>query len=334
MGASATLPAEVCAECNSTFSSIDKSFLEAVGFYHTGENMLRGLGLGNVVLDDGTSVTARLRPDGKGEYPPQLYESTPTEWKFLGHREEDFHQMLRELAEPATLTIKTRTLQPAEGVPRLAVLRSAPRVYLVQGVEQETVERFAAEVMANGMRPEWTNQPMERSTNRAPPIQYNTALSLDTFCRCMAKVALNFVCYRLGVNAALRSEFDRVRRFARYGEGTFVDFAVPTVLNHTLVDAAAPFVTREHHALILHAGSADEGPREAVFIAIRGKTIGRLDLTRNQPALPAGTWLLTRFNTAHRSVEDLTLPDDMYQAILDPVAIGLENIWPKNPLCK
>jgi hypothetical protein len=334
LGAVATLPSQVCAECNSAFSAIDKSFLEAVDFYHTGENMLRGLGLGRAVLDDGTNVTARLRTDGKGEYPPQLYESTATEWKFLGHREEDFHQMLRELAEPTALTIKTKILKREEGVPRLAILRSAPNIYLIQGVERDAVERFATEVKTNGMRPEWTNKPMERSSSKAPPILYDTSLSLDTFCRAMAKVAINFVCYRLGVDVALSSEFDRVRRFARHGEGAFMDFAVPTVLNHTLVDAAAPFVTAEHHALILHAGPAENGsPCEVVFVAIRGKTIGRLDLTRDQPALPAGTWLLTRFNGATRSVEDLTLPDDMYPAVLNSAAIGLQDVWPRSWPC-
>jgi hypothetical protein len=41
--------------------------------------------------------------------------------------------MLREFAEPTALTIKTKILKRAEGVPRLAIPRSAPRIYVIQG---------------------------------------------------------------------------------------------------------------------------------------------------------------------------------------------------------
>jgi len=329
LGATATLPVEVCADCNAYFSAIDKYFLEAVAFYHTGKHMLRGLGFGRAVLADGTSVNARLRNDGLGEFPPQLLERGDGVWRFLGSREADLHQMVGELAEPASLTVRTEVVKASEGVPRLAVLRSAPKVYLIQGTDGALVDRFAAKVRVEGMRAEWTGEPIEASDTATPPIKYDTALLLDPFCRAMAKVALNFVCYRLGPEVALRPEFDGVRRFARYGEGAFFDFAVPTVLNHTLGDTAAPFATPDHHALILATGGADGGRREAVFIAIEGRTVGRMDLTRGHPALPPGSWMLTRFDVARRTFEDLVLPDDMPRAVLNPAALGLQDIWPK-----
>lgn len=326
-GAVAILPTEVCAECNNGFSAIDKSFVDAVHFHYTGQNMLRQLGNGRAVLEDGVAVTARYRADGNGEFPPQLYEATPTTWRFLGHREDDFHAMLRELKSPGALQVKSAVVTGA-GVPRLAILRSSPNVYLVQGVEATAVTQFAERVRREGFKPDWFNEPFSTQTTENPAITFDTSLKLEPLCRAMAKVALNFVCYRQGIEAALHPAFDAVRRYARYGEGHFMDFAVPTLLNHDLSDSLQAFVTERHHACYLMKASSDEGPREALFIAIRGKTIGRLDLTRRSAGLPRGTWLLSRFDEEQCSVEDLTLPRDMLRAIVNPAALGLEHMWP------
>lgn len=326
-GAVAILPTEVCAECNNGFSAIDKSFVDAVHFHYTGQNMLRQLGNGRAILEDGVAVTARYRPDGNGEFPPQLYEATPTTWRFLGPREEDFHSMLRELKEPEALQVKSAVVT-REGAPRLAILRSAPNVYLVQGVEAAAVEQLVARVRSEGFKPDWFNESFSRTTTENPAITFDTSLKLEPFCRALAKVALNFVCYRLGIDAGLRPAFDAVRRYARYGEGHFMDFAVPALLNHELSDSLQPFVTERHHACFLVKGDSDEGHREALFVAIRGKTIGRIDLTRGNAGLPQGTWLLSRFDEGQRSVEDLTLPNDMLRALLNPAALGLEHLWP------
>lgn len=323
----AILPTEVCAECNNGFSAIDKSFVDAVHFHYTGQNMLRQLGNGRAVLENGVAVAARYRANGNGEFPPQLYEATPTTWKFLGHREADFHAMLRELRAPEALQVKSAVLT-GDGIPRLAILRSSPNVYLVQGVEAVTVEQFAQRIRSEGFKPDWFNESFSHGRTENPAITFDTSLKLEPFCRAMAKVALNFVCYRLGIDTALRPAFDAVRRYARYGEGHFMDFAVPTLLNHDLSDSLQAFVTEHHHACFLVKGGADEGPREALLLAIRGKTIGRLDLTRGNPGLTQGTWLLSRFDEDQRSVEDLTLPKDMLRALLNPAALGLEHLWP------
>lgn len=326
-GAVATLPTEVCADCNNGFSVIDKSFVDAVHFYFTGENMLRQLGNGRAVLESGVAVTARYRPDGTGEFPPQLYETASATWGFLGHREADFHAMLRELKDPAALQIKTEVVI-GEGVPRLAILRSAPNVYLVQGVATAAVEQLASYIRAEGFKPDWFNESSTQGSSENPAITFDTSLKLEPFCRAMAKVALNFVCYRLGIETALLPAFDTVRRYARYGEGHFKDFAVPTLLNHDLSGSLQAFVTERHHACFLVTGDAEQGHREALFIAIRGKTVGRLDLTRGNAGLPRGAWLLSRFDEEQRSVEDLTLPQDMLRAVLAPAVLGLAHLWP------
>src|SRR5690606_31828365 len=107
-GGSATLPTQVCADCNSAFSKIDKVFVEIVDFYHRGRNLLRGLGFGRHVLDDGTIVNAVV--DGKGTvtFPPQFFEVSGSEWRFFGSSEQERERMFEELARPSALTVVSR----------------------------------------------------------------------------------------------------------------------------------------------------------------------------------------------------------------------------------
>ena len=329
-GASATLPTQVCAECNSAFSAIDKCFVEGVQFFHTHKNMLRGLGYGRVMRPDGIAVVARRRPDGMGEFPPQMFQSSPTTWTFTGHRYEDHARMLSELAEPSQLSLSTRVVAADEGWPSLTIIRSSPRTFLIQGTDATEVERFCGKIAAQGMKPDWVGEPNTTATEDNPPIHIPTELPLDTYSRAMAKIALNYVCYRAGAEVALRSEFDAVRAFARIGEGNWFDFVVPTLLNHELLDYGGAFFAASHHGVLLFKGGKDGGRKEAAFIVIEGKTVGRVDLTHGAGGLTVGTWiLLSRFDPEQRSVEDFTLPDDMPRAVVNPGALGLQDVWPK-----
>jgi hypothetical protein len=324
-GAAAELAHEVCGDCNAAFSPIDKSFVEGVRFYYTGEDMLRFLRSPRTSLPDGTMVNVRLQRDGTGWFPPQLYAKSPTQWRFLGAAEGDLHVMLHELSQPALLKLKSEVVEPGDNVPLVTIVRSAPFVYSIQGTDAARVERLLSLARTEGLHHEWIGESRSPSDGSTPPITFDASLALGPFCRAMAKVALNFVCYRLGARVALQPEFDAVRRFARYGEGTFADFVVPTLLNHDLSEAAAAFVGPEHSALSLLA--APEVKRESVLLAIHGKTIGKVDLTRGTPALPPGIWLLTRFADSEPRVDDMTLPDEMVRAVLNPAAVGLRDAW-------
>lgn len=332
LGAVATLPTEVCGECNAAFSPIDSSFIDAVGFFHTGERVRRTLGTGRATLPDGVTVNARLRRDGLGEFPPQLYQVSPSEWRFLGHRTQDFDRMVAELDEPATLTVKTEVVSASQGLHALTIVRSAPRVFVVQGGNAVEVESFASFIRKEGLRKISENELRPAALEGdalPPPITYDISLALDLFSRALAKVALNYVCYRLGPEVALRVELDPIRRFARFGEGSFVDFMVPTLLNHSLADSLDAYASKDHHALYLLQARAADGLREAVFVAVKGKTVGRVDLTRGGYALPEGTWMLSRFDPSARSVADFTLPGDMPRAVINPGAFGMAEIWPQ-----
>jgi len=328
-GAVATLPAEVCAECNAAFSAIDKEFVEAVNFYHLGKNMFRGLGFGTT-MHDGHRVLARMRSDGLGEYPPQLYEVGPKEWRCLGHSVEQSQWMFAELAEPATLQINESVVLCEEGTPRLAIIRSKPRTYLVRGFEAASVAKLASQLRTSGLQPDWLANPTNGSSEEPPaPISYPTALHFEPYCRALAKVALNYVCHRLGAETALKPEFDELRNFARKGGSPF-DHVLPALLNHSIEDSGAAYFASHHHGLLLVKIGTDDGEREAVFVVLGGKTVARVDLTRGRGGLPEDTWiLLSRFDADQRAVDHFTLPNDMPRALINPGAFGLQDIWPK-----
>lgn len=329
-GTSLILATQVCAECNNAFSPIDKTFVEAVQFYHVGQNMLRSLGLGRLALEDGTNVIAQYRQNGQVTFPPQFYQTTRNDWKFIGSRASDFHAMMGELETPVNLQLRCSVVNRVVGDPPLSIVRSAPNAYLIKGSDPELVERLYLEVREHGFRPDWCGTSLAPSAHEEPALQFNTALHLEPYCRAMAKVALNFVCYRMGVEVALRPELDAIRKYARYGEGSFRDHVVPTLLNQELEDSTAAFVRQRSHALLLAAAIMSDGHREAVFITICGKTVGKVDISKEGSVLQlsSGVQLLTRFDGNGAAVEDLTLPDDLIRAVLNPAALGLENTWP------
>lgn len=327
-GASATLPTQVCGDCNAAFSKIDKTFVEVVDFYHRGRNMLRTLGLGQHVLEDGTIVNAVV--DGRGEvtFPPQFFEVSGSEWRFFGSSEQERDKMFEELARPSGLTVASRVVPPSPGVPPLLLLRSSPKSFVLIGTSEARVEAFRKSILEVGVVPDsmGTNETKDRGD--PPTITFPTKLEFVPYGRAMAKVALNFVCHRLGSEVALREQFDPVRKFILGSEGDVFDFVVPTALNHSLGDSLAPFLTGEQHALALVTADVGSEVRESVLVALSGKTVGRVDLTKGNPGLPEGTWVLTRFDGEERTFTDFALPQDILRAVVNPEPLGLGDLWP------
>ena len=173
-----------------------------------------------------------------GEFLPQYRQSDDSTWRFTGHRVEDHDKMLTELAEPSRLQVTAKIYVSKTGASELSLLRSGPWKYLVQGTDEERVLKLCEHVKVNGFRPDTIGEPSDGGQlPSAPPINYDLSIQLDLHCRAMTKVALNFVCYRLGSAVALHPEFDGLRNYARWGTGHFSDFVVPTLLNHTIGDA-------------------------------------------------------------------------------------------------
>jgi hypothetical protein len=332
-GATAVLEQEVCGDCNASFSALDKDFVDAVNFFHLGKHMMRRLGLGRATNEEGIEVWTRLRRDGLAEHPPQLYELPSGEWRFLGRRPDDLDVMARELAATdEQVSIESRVSASSEQRPALAILRSAPRKYLVEGTDGARVAELIAKLKESGLR--LTREGPDRTTETdgtGPTIRHDTALSLDRLARALAKIALNYVSYRLGVEVALERGFDDVRAFARYGTGNWLDFVTPALLGGLGDTPAAPFLVGEEHVLVLMRGrDGTPAERGGVLVTVGGKFIGTVHLQPKgaQPALPRGTWLVSRCDVAAGTWEDLTMPADALRAFINPGALGLEAEWP------
>jgi len=237
--------------------------------------------------------------------------------------------MLRELAEPSGLALGFRVVPKAEGWPFLSIIRSNQRTFLVQGTEAGSVTQFCGWLRINGFRPDWIGSSASTLVADAAPITFHPSLRFDPYSRAMAKVALNFVCYRLGAELSLHPAFDEVRSFARYGTGNCFDLVCPTLLNHSLEDANAAFFSHEDHGLVLFKAGPNQGGKVGVFIVIQGKTVGRVSLNGSSGVLPESAWLLTRFSSTKHTVEDYVLPDDMPRAVVNPGALGMRDVWPR-----
>jgi hypothetical protein len=196
-GATAVLDDAVCADCNGAFSALDKDFVDAVDFFHLGKNMRRPLGLGLAAGPDGLALRTRLRSDGFAERAPQVYKAGPNEWRFIVTDHKTFEVMVAELADPGSLVVTPR-LVPADGTrPPLSIVRSSPGTYLVEGTDERRLAELCTEMKAHGLKIARTEAPVvEEIPGHGPPITYNLCLDLARFGRAMAKVALNFVCYR------------------------------------------------------------------------------------------------------------------------------------------
>ena len=331
LGSTAVLDDAVCAECNAAFSALDKDFVDAVDFYYLGRNMRRALGLGLAVRDDGLAVRTRLRPDGYAEHPPQFYEAAPNDWRFIGPDADMLRTVLAELASPESLVVTSRVVTPGLDRPGLAIVRSSRRTYLVEGTNERRVGDLCAEMKARGLQVAHMGSPaVEEAPGHGPPIKYDVSLSLGRFGRAMAKIALNFMCYRLGSEVALLSTYDPLRAFARHGDGDLWAFVKPSLLTGMDNQAAEAWTTGHEHVLILMRDKEEGQPRESVIIVVSGRVIGSVRLqAEGIPAagLPDGTWLISRCDPVQHRWGDYRMPDDAFRAIINPAALGLEAEW-------
>ena len=320
LGASATLPTEVCEDCNSAFSPIDKYFVEALPFYYTGGNkMLRGLGLGRMALEDGVSVNVLYRSGGAA-FPPQLIRTPGANWRYVGSEGKDYDAMARELRNPADIAIEPMVVPHDDGVPELSIVRSSPNKYIVQGWDDESLSRTCEGLRINGLQLTRAEHQSEGPEEVAGTACFPTGLNVAPFCRAMVKVALNFICYRLGADTALRPEFDGLRNFARNGVGTWNDY-VSVMMPHSRVqNTEAVFLSSKHHGLTLFRGF-HSGGKDVVSVVIAGRTVGRVRVNQIKE-LPTEKWLLTRFDPVRHKVEDYELPKDIAQAVLSPDEAG------------
>jgi len=231
--------------------------------------------------------------------------------------------MLDELAVPSLDGV---TVRVAPGAHPVVIIRTAPRTFLVEGSDAPRVERVAEELRTRGIQQAWAGRPSHSVTDAGIPISYDTSLKLEPFARALAKVALNYVCYRLGSDVALRPGFDAVRQFARHGVGNWIDFVTPALLSGGDRGFAEPWVTGDQHSLLLVGADGQDRTREVCFVTISGKYVGKVEFQPNAPhaeGLPVGTWLTSRLDPNNRTIKDFELPRDLVEAVVNPEALRL-----------
>jgi hypothetical protein len=316
LGASLILSTEVCAACNAAFSPLDQDLVEHVEIFTRGRvTKLLGLGL----QDDpttGVRLSARLGLHGEERglsvSPPQVFQLPDGSWQFRGGSTDVLATMIEEIGRPVAKVHETVDVS-SDGLPvALAVVRTGPGAYVVRGAKAAEVRALAARLRAEGMRPTHLGAPAQWTPpERVQPISRGVEIPVGRISRAAAKVALNYVCSTLGAESALRTEFDPLRRFARDGEGAFLDFVSLALLDQYQREAVNVFAHPSRHALVLAEVHDGAQYQTGVQIVVFGQPFAVVRMgSAPYPMLPPRTWRVTYFDHEKKTFEHLRIPDD------------------------
>ncbi len=313
LGGVATLPVEVCAECNAAFSTMDKRLIEHVHLFALrSAKQLSGLGLMED-LDAGVRLSVILRLEGGSEVarlPPQAYRNPAGTWRFVASDESAFEAFFRDLAQP-TPNVSIRYESDSDGslpIP-LTIVKTAPRTFLVRGTDADELFRVAEEIRTVGIQTTTCGQPTA-SSHFQPKIESAVSFPVGETSRAFAKIALNYLCFLFGTESALRFEFDPIRRYARFGEGTLGEHVVLSALTGG-PSGPEPYADPRRHALVLQEVCHQGTFRVAVQAVVHGYSLGIVRFPATpQAMLPSGTWRVSYFDHVAKSVEHLRVPDD------------------------
>ena len=143
------------------------------------------------------------------------------------------------------------------------------------------------------------------------PILIKTSFPLGRVARCLSKMALEYICARFGTNVALDQALDRLRRFARHGEGNFSQFVDLAVFDSGLQSAVRAYAHPTRHALVLNQLHNESLFSVVVQIVLYGTAIGVVRVaTTEQPLLPLGTWRVSYFDPQQKTFEHYVVPQD------------------------
>lgn len=332
-GGVATLPVEVCADCNAAFSAPDKALLDHVDLFARNKvSALSGMGF----LEDtdaGVRLSVVLRLDGRGDIarlPPQAYRHPSGRWHFVGADQACLDSLRRDIAQP-TPNVEVRVeVDDVDGLPiPLTIIRTAPKTFLVRGTDGGELARIAEQLRTVGLAVVEEGTPIS-SAHAQPMLRANTSFPVGAVSRAFAKVALNYLCLLFGPQAALRRELDPVRRFARFNEGVFGDIVVLSVMKGG-ARGPDPYADANRHALVLQEVELAGRFRVAVQASLHGYALGLVRFPETpERILPAGTWRVSYFDHVQKSVEHLKVPDDglrcfaNIQAIIPDIGADVE----------
>jgi len=334
LNAASTLPTAVCGgasgRCNDAFSPIDKTFVDFVLSYHTG-SVARLLRQG-FHRDPGSDLVLAARiADGLLTFAPQIFRRKNGVWTYYGPPHVDPAILFAELGDPGTISLSTKVAASAEGEVALAVIRSSAGNYLVQGPSPDSVASLESAIHA-GMFAQAVslNRGSDERTDPPGAVEYQLNIDLGAVARASAKIALNFVCKHFGAETALKAAFDPLRRFARYGEGTWHEFVTPTLLNGNLAAAAPGFAAADRHTIMLQQVPLGGGFQIVVPIFVSGELVAKVLLLPTpigEPLLPLGTWRVSYFYPESRTVDDFCVPEDGFKCFANPEAVGIPASW-------
>jgi hypothetical protein len=327
LGGSLTLPTEVCDECNAAFSPLDQDLVNFADIFIRGRvTKLLGLGL----QEDPSGVLISARHGLKGPEQglavtlPQAFRLPDGTWAFRAGSRAALDAMFQELATPAR-DVSTDVVPPVAGaVPAaLAVVRTGPSKFLVRGSNATDVDGLRRRLQEEGLKTTYVGDAQEWiPPDRVSPINIRFEIPVTRLARVLAKVALNYVCSLFGPQTVLRAEFDPIRRFARYGEGAFVDFVSLAILDHEQREEPNPFAHPARHALVLLEAPTESIYRAGVKVVLYGRAVAFVHLGSSlAPLLPPGTWRVTYFHHQQKTFEHLRVPVDGLRCFVNLIAI-------------
>lgn len=337
LGESLTLPREVCAGCNAAFSSLDKDLIEHVNLFALGRaSSLLGIGLQEDSAA-GVRLTARRGTNGDEKdlsvLLTQLFCARDGSWHFRGSSPEALQVMAKELSRPCRKVSEAVDADVEGELPTaLAIVRTAPGSFMVRGADAAAVGALATTLREKGVQVDIPDNVEEEAPEPSlvPPIKIKTSFPVGRIARCLAKVALNFVCSLFGTWMALDPAFDPLRRFARHGEGNFVEFVNLAIFDDGLEEAVRAYAHPTRHALVLNQIQKDSRFLATVQVILYGKAVGLVRLaTAVQPLFPLGTWRVSYFDPALTAFEHFVVPQDGLRCF-----VNIEAVVPQAPVIK
>lgn len=226
-GAKMCLTSEVCSECNKFFSPLDGDLANFVRRYalaadpEIGRDLLRGKITLALDPEHGTFFACSHARSGERIPLTQILVRQGTHPLMLLGDAERARVMMKELMEPTGISIESvEWLTPDGELPANAIVaRSRERKYVVCA-KDKNFRSSVTRLVSSGKMGELlvALSPGSQQTDRRVESELVTFMEqISDVNRPMAKIAFNFACKCFGHSAMLRSEFDGMRSYIRYG---------------------------------------------------------------------------------------------------------------------
>jgi len=309
-GGTLILRDEVCAACNSEFSSLDKQLVVYARFLED-RDAFRYVGIG-FQLDPEIGMKVPIRygrkgaEDGLSICPPTILRLKDGSFRYRGPAEA-LDPMMAELRMPnAGVRLLSEEIANDDVPVATSIVRSRPNTFFVVGSDAKMVGILGDEIRKNGLDGFKGEQTESTRPSQIPAIQMKGEIPIGGISRALTKVALNFLCHVFGPEKALEGHFDPARRYARFGEGTFRGrLRFPDDHLEGGLSQADP---EQFHAILLKQEIDDKVFVVDAEIVIRGIRLGVIRLASGTKEIIPRSYLSARFNPATGIVQERDEP--------------------------